>query len=139
MFDLESAKIGIIGLGYVGLPLAIEFGKRYPTVGLDIKAERIEELKAGEDSTREVTGEELALISTIYANSYLGLSVLYSYLEYNPINPHRIAAMNYVRSVAGKTGKAEMVDDPSLLRNLPVPKIKRFAKEHFNGKEEKNG
>ena len=60
MFDLESAKIGIIGLGYVGLPLAIEFGKRYPTVGLDIKAERIEELKAGEDSTREVTGEELA-------------------------------------------------------------------------------
>ncbi|MEZ5540825.1 MAG: Vi polysaccharide biosynthesis UDP-N-acetylglucosamine C-6 dehydrogenase TviB [Pseudomonadota bacterium] len=60
MSDLKSAKIGIIGLGYVGLPLAIEFGRRYPTVGLDIKRDRIAELKAGHDSTREVTGEELA-------------------------------------------------------------------------------
>jgi UDP-N-acetyl-D-galactosamine dehydrogenase len=43
MFDINASKIGIIGLGYVGLPLAIEFGKKYPTVGLDIKVERIEE------------------------------------------------------------------------------------------------
>jgi len=59
MLSLESTRIGIIGLGYVGLPLAIEFGKRYPTAGLDIKAERIEELRAGRDSTCEVTPEEL--------------------------------------------------------------------------------
>jgi UDP-N-acetyl-D-galactosamine dehydrogenase len=59
MLTLESAKIGIIGLGYVGLPLAIEFGKRYPTLGLDIKVNRIEELRAGRDSTREVTADEL--------------------------------------------------------------------------------
>jgi UDP-N-acetyl-D-galactosamine dehydrogenase len=59
MFALESSKIGIVGLGYVGLPLAIEFGKQYSTIGLDIKAERIEELRAGKDSTREVTAEEL--------------------------------------------------------------------------------
>ena len=59
MLTLESAKIGIIGLGYVGLPLAIEFGKRYPTLGLDIKVNRIEELRCGRDSTREVTAAEL--------------------------------------------------------------------------------
>ena len=60
MLDLSNAKIGIIGLGYVGLPLALEFGKQYPTKGLDIKSARIEELKAGRDSTREVTTDELS-------------------------------------------------------------------------------
>jgi len=56
----KDARLGIIGLGYVGLPLAVEFGKHYPTVGFDIKAPRIEELKAGRDSTRETTPAELA-------------------------------------------------------------------------------
>ena len=60
MNSLENARIGIIGLGYVGLPLAVEFGKRYPTIGFDIKAPRIAELKAGKDSTLETTAEELA-------------------------------------------------------------------------------
>ncbi len=59
MFDLKESKIGIIGLGYVGLPLAIEFGKQYPTVGLDINEQRITELKAGKDVTCEVTRDEL--------------------------------------------------------------------------------
>jgi UDP-N-acetyl-D-galactosamine dehydrogenase len=58
--SLEDTRIGIIGLGYVGLPLAVEFGKRYPTVGFDIKAGRIAELKSGKDSTLETTSEELA-------------------------------------------------------------------------------
>lgn len=52
-------KIGIIGLGYVGLPLAVEFGKKRPVIGFDINQQRIEELKAGNDSTREVSREEL--------------------------------------------------------------------------------
>lgn len=60
MHTLSSARIGVVGLGYVGLPLAIEFGKHYPTFGLDIKQNRIEELKSGHDSTQEVTGDELA-------------------------------------------------------------------------------
>ncbi|MGB7213564.1 MAG: Vi polysaccharide biosynthesis UDP-N-acetylglucosamine C-6 dehydrogenase TviB [Gammaproteobacteria bacterium] len=57
---LNDARIGVIGLGYVGLPLAIEFGKRYPTVGFDIKPERVAELEAGRDSTLEATPEDLA-------------------------------------------------------------------------------
>jgi UDP-N-acetyl-D-galactosamine dehydrogenase len=60
MRDVTEAKIGIVGLGYVGLPLAIEFGKQYPTIGLDIQEERIAQLKAGEDATCEVGPEELA-------------------------------------------------------------------------------
>ena len=59
-FDIEKLRIGVVGLGYVGLPLAVEFGKKYTTVGFDINAARVEELKAGEDSTLECSGEELA-------------------------------------------------------------------------------
>ncbi|WP_441002139.1 Vi polysaccharide biosynthesis UDP-N-acetylglucosamine C-6 dehydrogenase TviB [Pseudocolwellia agarivorans] len=58
--SLNDVKIGIIGLGYVGLPLAVEFGKKYQTVGFDIHEKRITELKAGHDFTLEVSSEELA-------------------------------------------------------------------------------
>ncbi|MCB1769723.1 MAG: nucleotide sugar dehydrogenase, partial [Candidatus Competibacteraceae bacterium] len=59
MFDLATTRIGIIGLGYVGLPLAVEFGQHFPTFGLDINQTRIRELQAGTDNTLEVTAEEL--------------------------------------------------------------------------------
>jgi UDP-N-acetyl-D-galactosamine dehydrogenase len=59
MFDLAKTKLGIIGLGYVGLPLAVEFGKTYNTVGLDINPGRIDELNKGIDSTLEVDADEL--------------------------------------------------------------------------------
>lgn len=56
---LDNARIAIIGLGYVGLPLAVEFGKKLSVVGFDIKPQRIAELEAGRDSTREVESVEL--------------------------------------------------------------------------------
>ncbi|MBS0613668.1 MAG: Vi polysaccharide biosynthesis UDP-N-acetylglucosamine C-6 dehydrogenase TviB [Proteobacteria bacterium] len=59
MRGLSKATIGIIGLGYVGLPLAVEFGKKYRTVGFDINAERIKQLKAGNDVTLEASRAEL--------------------------------------------------------------------------------
>lgn len=59
MFQLEQLKIAIIGLGYVGLPLAVEFGKHKPTIGFDINENRILELKNGYDHTLEVTSDEL--------------------------------------------------------------------------------
>jgi UDP-N-acetyl-D-glucosamine/UDP-N-acetyl-D-galactosamine dehydrogenase len=55
-----SEKIAVIGLGYVGLPLAIEFGKQYKTIGFDINQQRISELKSGYDRTKESSKEELA-------------------------------------------------------------------------------
>ena len=59
-FDPKNIRIGVVGLGYVGLPLAVEFGKFYPTVGFDINQARVAELEDGSDSTLEVTAEELA-------------------------------------------------------------------------------
>lgn len=56
---MENKVIAIIGLGYVGLPLAVEFGKKYSVIGFDIDSTRIQELSKGEDSTLEVSAEEL--------------------------------------------------------------------------------
>lgn len=55
----KQAKIGVIGLGYVGLPLAVEFGKKYKVIGFDVNVRRIDELKSGIDRTLEVTSEGL--------------------------------------------------------------------------------
>ncbi len=59
MKDLKDSKIALIGLGYVGLPLAVEFAKKFPTVGFDINKARVEELSKGTDRTLEVSDEEL--------------------------------------------------------------------------------
>jgi UDP-N-acetyl-D-galactosamine dehydrogenase len=58
--NITDSKIAIIGLGYVGLPLAVEFGKKFETLGFDINQKRISELNAGRDSTLEVSESELA-------------------------------------------------------------------------------
>lgn len=56
----KDQKVAVIGLGYVGLPLAVEFGKKRPTIGFDINQSRIDELSAGTDSTLEIDADELA-------------------------------------------------------------------------------
>lgn len=58
--NLSEVKLAVIGLGYVGLPLAVEFGKKFSTVGFDIKESRVVELQEGRDRTLEVQPEELA-------------------------------------------------------------------------------
>ncbi|MEO9079956.1 MAG: Vi polysaccharide biosynthesis UDP-N-acetylglucosamine C-6 dehydrogenase TviB [Rhodanobacter sp.] len=65
MQSLENTKLAIVGLGYVGLPLAVEFGKHYDTVGFDINAARVEELRSGVDHTLEVDAHELAEASRL--------------------------------------------------------------------------
>ena len=59
MMRLEDVKLAVVGLGYVGLPLAVEFGKRRPVLGFDINARRIDELREGRDHTLEVEPDEL--------------------------------------------------------------------------------
>lgn len=59
MVALSEVKIGIIGLGYVGLPLAVEFGNKFPTIGLDLNENRIKQLRDGIDTTLEVSDSEL--------------------------------------------------------------------------------
>jgi len=68
-------KIAIIGLGYVGLPLAVEFAKQFHVVGFDINQKRIDELKSGEDKTLEVEGEALKAVLTSDLNAETGLFI----------------------------------------------------------------
>lgn len=72
MLQLSDLKIAIIGLGYVGLPLAVEFGKKVPVVGFDIHQKRIDELKGGQDHTLEVSPEELAQSQHLQYSADLG-------------------------------------------------------------------
>ena len=90
--SFADAKIAIIGLGYVGLPLAVEFGKQRNVVGFDINAARIQELSAGRDSTLEVSPEELAeatLLSFASEESALKGCDVFIVTVPTPINGHK--------------------------------------------------
>ncbi len=63
--ELSNVQIAIVGLGYVGLPLAIEFGRRYPTIGFDTNSGRIDSLRQGHDTTLEATAEEILQASQL--------------------------------------------------------------------------
>ena len=70
-FNLRNLRIGVIGLGYVGLPLAVEFGKRFNTIGFDVKQDRVDDLRRGHDSTLETTPEELAAATRLACTTRL--------------------------------------------------------------------
>lgn len=91
-FSLENAKVGIIGLGYVGLPLAVEFGKKMPTLGFDINQSRVDELKSGSDFTLECSAEELkeAELLTYTADlNELKVANVYIVTVPTPIDEHK--------------------------------------------------
>ncbi len=69
--EVQDCKIGILGLGYVGLPLAVEFGKQYQTVGFDLNEKRVHELSEGKDSTLECSSQELASATKLTYTSSL--------------------------------------------------------------------
>lgn len=69
--SVENTKLAVIGLGYVGLPLAVEFGKQQPVVGFDISATRIDALNAGHDTTLEVSDEDLSAAKNLRFSSEL--------------------------------------------------------------------
>src|SRR5690606_2192038 len=71
MLSIVDLKIAVIGLGYVGLPLAVEFGKKVPVIGFDIHQKRIDELRSGQDHTLEVSSEELAQSSKLMYTAQL--------------------------------------------------------------------
>jgi UDP-N-acetyl-D-glucosamine/UDP-N-acetyl-D-galactosamine dehydrogenase len=108
----NNLKIAVIGLGYVGLPLAVEFGKKYNTLGFDINADRVKELRSGVDSTLEVDGPELAKAKKLnYSTSLEDLRAANVYIVTvpTPIDRHKrpdltplIKASQMLGKVVGK-------------------------------------
>ena len=74
--NLIDKKIAVIGLGYVGLPLAVEFAKKYSVIGFDIDKNRIKDLKSGKDKTNEVSQKKLLSVQDLTNKNYkIGLNL----------------------------------------------------------------
>ncbi|MCQ4191506.1 Vi polysaccharide biosynthesis UDP-N-acetylglucosamine C-6 dehydrogenase TviB [Methylocystis suflitae] len=106
--DPSEIKLGIIGLGYVGLPLAVEFGKRRKVVGFDINAARIAALNAGHDSTLEVSDDELRLATGLrYTMDLSNLANCNFYIVTvpTPIDEHKRPDLSPLIKASGIIGK----------------------------------
>lgn len=124
MFKLAETKIAVIGLGYVGLPLAVEFGNRFPTVGFDINRARINELLKGKDSTLEVEPEKLSQVKTLTftdQTSSLTECNIYIVTVPTPINEHKQPDLSPIISASHTVGKILKKDDIVIYESTVYP------------------
>jgi len=108
MIELNDARIAVIGLGYVGLPLAVEFAKRFPVVGFDINLSRIEDLKSGKDTTMEVNPQELiGNESLVFSNSIGGIKNCNVYIVTvpTPIDQYNQPDLSMLQSSSSMLGE----------------------------------
>lgn len=121
---LDDVRICVIGLGYVGLPLALEFGKKYPTVGFDTKESRIAELRSGRDSTLEAAADELAAANHLsYANQPAELSACNVYVVTvpTPVGPNKRPLLEPLRLASATVGHALSKGDIVIFESTVYP------------------
>jgi len=107
-FVLENIVVAVIGLGYVGLPLAVEFGKKFRTIGFDLNGRRIEELGAGYDATREVSSDELTASRQLQLTcdaEELGEANIYIVTVPTPIDDHKKPDLSPLRLASQTVGQ----------------------------------
>ena len=141
---MKREKIAIIGLGYVGLPLAIEFGKVFPTIGFDTNKSRVDELLSGVDSTREVTLQELKESTNLsYTNNVedIGNANIYIITVPTPIdkldNPNLVPLKKASETVGEFLKKDDIVIYestvyPGATEEVCVPILERSSGLKFN-------
>ena len=124
MLTLDKTKIGMIGLGYVGLPLAVEFGKHFPTVGLDISAPRIAELRQGKDSSLEVDADELVqakyLTYTTNPDDLAGCNVFIVTVP-TPVDEHKRPDLTPLIKASQTLGKVMKKGDIAIFESTVYP------------------
>ncbi len=140
----EIKNIAIIGLGYVGLPLAVEFSKKYNVIGFDINETRISDLKSGVDSTLEVTREELAELTQLSFTSdveTLKQANLYIVTVPTPIDKHKkpdlsplVKASQLLAQVIAKGDVViyESTVYPGATEEICIPELEKGSGLHFN-------
>lgn len=121
---VANLKLAIIGLGYVGLPLAIEFGKNRPVVGFDINQTRVDELKSGQDHTLEASSEELAAakyLSCTTALEDLRACNCYIVTVPTPIDKHKQPDLTPLIKASETIGKVLKVGDIVIYESTVYP------------------
>ena len=142
--NFENINIGIIGLGYVGLPLAVEFGKKYSVLGFDINQSRIEQLQKGYDSTLEVSDNELK--ESIYLKYSSAVTELKNCNVYivtvpTPIDEHKQPDLTPLVKASEMLGKVVKKNDiiiyestvyPGATEEACLPVVERVSGLKFN-------
>lgn len=121
---LNDVKIAIIGLGYVGLPLAVEFGKKFPVVGFDIKRDRIEALREGRDETLETEPEELRsakLLEFTADNHALGDCNVYIVTVPTPIDANKRPDLRPLIGASETVGRVLKKGDTVIFESTVYP------------------
>ena len=137
-------RLAIIGLGYVGLPLAVEFGKKYDTIGFDINAKRIEELKQGIDRTLEISPEELKEAKNLsFTTSIEDIkdATIYIVTVPTPIDEHKNPDLTPLIMASRTVGRVLKKGDiviyestvfPGCTEEVCVPELERESGLKFN-------
>ena len=141
---VENLKIAIIGLGYVGLPLAVEFGKKFSTVGFDINRKRVDELRSGNDFTLEVNSEDLGKAThLIYTTEIEGIKDCNFYIVTvpTPIDDNNAPDLKPLESASQSVGKVIKKGDivvyestvyPGATEEVCIPIIEKVSGLKFN-------
>ncbi|MDG1245047.1 MAG: nucleotide sugar dehydrogenase [Polaribacter sp.] len=142
--NFEKVKIAVIGQGYVGLPLAIEFGKNHQTVGFDINMDRIEDLKKGIDHTNEATPEQLRSAQELTFSSDINdikASTIYIVTVPTPIDEFKTPDLNPLRAASQMLGEILKKGDlviyestvyPGCTEEVCVPLLEKASNLLFN-------
>ena len=124
MRPTSESLIAVIGLGYVGLPLAVEFSRHFPTVGFDVKTERVHELQAGRDATREMTPDALAAATGLSFSSdveAIRACNVYIVAVPTPIDAHNRPDLGALRSASRTVGRVLKKGDTVVYESTVYP------------------
>ena len=144
MQDLGSARIGVIGLGYVGLPLAVELGRHYDTVGFDIDSARVATLRNGDDGNREVDAADLRAAPRLRLSDEVGdlrECTVYIVTVPTPINEHKHPDFTPLIKASAMIGRVIKRGDvviyestvyPGATEEICVPEIEATSGMRFN-------
>jgi UDP-N-acetyl-D-glucosamine/UDP-N-acetyl-D-galactosamine dehydrogenase len=119
----QDVRVAVIGLGYVGLPLAIEFSKKYPTVGLDKDENRIKQLKGDIDKTLEIDEKELNEANIIYTTEVKDIVDCNTYIITvpTPVDEHNNPDMEPLESASTTVGEILKTDDVVIYESTVYP------------------
>lgn len=143
-FNLKNIKIAIIGLGYVGLPLAVEFGKKFPVIGYDINNQRIKNLKKGIDDTLETSKRELSDATYLkYSNNHEDMKSQNCFIITvpTPINSKKKPDLSLLINATEIVGKLLKKEDlviyestvyPGVTEEICVPILEKRSNLIFN-------